>query len=260
MRRKAIWFGLAMLLLAGLAPGVWAESDEEAAAAPPPSLMFVWTDHVPVANAAAYEAESKKAMAKMAETEEGKVLQFFSLSGNGGYSYVLQLADMADFSKKSQEFMAATVAAGGMQIWDAANQLVDHGSGQLIVLRSDLSYTPAEPRAEEATGQFRGYDWWYVRPGHEEAIEGVARRLVALYTEKNIDTGWRVYQAVTGDDLPLYVVTSTATNAADYHANEGRVGALVGEAAQQLIQEAQSHTRRVESTTAMMRPDMSMGM
>ena len=176
MRRKAIWFGLAMLLLAGLAPAVWAESDEEAAAAPSPSLMFVWTDHVPVANAAAYEAESKKAMAKMAETEEGKILQFFSLSGNGGYSYVLQLADMADFSKKSQEFMAATMAAGGMQIWDAANQLVDHGSGQLIVLRSDLSYTPAEPRAEEATGQFRGYDWWYVRPGHEEAIEGVARR------------------------------------------------------------------------------------
>lgn len=257
MRRQGIWVLIAVLI-AGLAPAAWAESHEEAAA--PPSLFFIWTDHVSVANAAAYEAESKKVMAKMAETEEGKKLSFFGISGNGGYSFVIPLADMADFSKKGNEFMAATMAVGGMSAWDAANNLVDHGSGQLFALRSDLSYTPAEPRAEEATGQARFHDWWYARPGHEEALEDVARRIVALYAENNIDTGWRVYQAITGDDLPLYVVSATATNAADFHANEARIGATLGEAAQKLIEEASSHARRVESTTARMRPDMSMGM
>ena len=258
MRRKGIWV-LLLVLIAGLAPAVVAESHEEAAPKAPP-LFFIWTDHVPMSNAAAYEAEAKKVMAKMAETEEGKKLQFFTLSGSGGYSYVIQLADMADFSKKSQEFMAATMAVGGMEVWDASNALVDHGAGQLIVLRPDLSYTPAEPRAEEASGPVRVHDWWYVRPGHEQAIEEVAKKLVALYTEKNIDPGWRVYQAVTGDDLPLYVVTSTAASPADSYANDERVGGILGEDSQKLLGEAASHARRVEQTMSRMRPDMSMGM
>lgn len=258
MRRKGIWL-LSIVLLAGLAPAVLAESHEEAAAKPPP-MFFVWTDHVPMSNAAAYEAETKKVMAKMAETEEGKKLEFFTLSSPSGYAYVLRLADMADFSKKSQEFMAATMAAGGMEIWGASNALVDHGSGQLIVLRPDLSYTPAEPRAEEASGQVRVHDWWYVRPGHEQAIEELAKKVVAVYKEKNIDTGWRIYQAVTGDDLPLYLVTSTATSPADSFTNEERIAAIVGKEAQKLLAEAASHTRRVEQTMSRMRPDMSMGM
>ena len=258
MRRKGIWL-LSIVLIAGLAPALAAESHEEAAPAPPP-MFFIWTDHVPMAHAPAYEAEAKKVMAKMAETEEGKKLEFFTLSGNGGYTYVIQIADMADFPNKSQEFMAATMAAGGMEIWDASNKLVDHGSGQFIVLRPDLSYTPAEPRAEEASGPVRVHDWWYVLPGHEQAIEAVAKKLVALYTEKNIDTGWRVYQAVTGDDLPLYIVTSTAASAADNYANDERLGTILGEDSQKLLAEAASHARRVEQTMSRMRPDMSMGM
>ncbi len=257
MHRKGIWV-LLIVLLAGLAPAAWAESHEEAAAAP--SLFFIWTDHVTVAHAAAYEAETKKVLAKLAATDEGKKLSFSSLSGPAGYSYVLPLADMADFSKKSQEFMAATLAVGGMEVWDAANRLTDHGSGQFFVLRPGLSYTPAEPREAEKTGQIRAHDWWYVRTGHEPAIEKIASELAASYAENNIDTGWRVYQAVTGDDLPLYVVSSAATDPADHYANEARVGGLMGEAAQKLIQEALSHTRRVETTFARMRPDMSMGM
>ena len=61
MRRKGIWL-LSFVLLAGLAPALWAENHEEMAEeAPPPAptFMYVWTDHVSIANAAAYEAAVK---------------------------------------------------------------------------------------------------------------------------------------------------------------------------------------------------------
>ena len=257
MHRKGISL-LMIVLLAGLASAARAESHEEAP--PAPTFMYVWTDHVAVVHAAAYESEVKKVMAKMAETEEAKKLQYFALSGQDGYRYVIPMAELAEFSKKNQEFMAATNAVGGMKVWDASNKLVDHGSGALIVSRPDLSYAPTAPREAEKSGQFRLHEWWYIRPGHEAEIEEVARKFAALYAEKEIDTGFRIYQAVTGDDLPLYLVTITAANAVDYHTNEARVNESLGEAGQQLIQEAVALARRLERTTAMMRPDLSMGM
>jgi hypothetical protein len=249
---------LSIVVLAGLAPAVRAESHEEAPAKP--VFMYVWTEHVPLAHAQEYEAEVKKVTAQMAETDEGKKLNYFALSGPGTYTYVIPMEDLGQFSQKNQEFMAAVNAVGGMEVWDAATRLVGHGSGQLIVSRPDLSYKPAEPREVEATGLFRHHEWWYIRPGHEAEIEEVARKFAALYAEKEIDSGWRIYQAVTGDDLPLYLVTFTAADAADHYANEARVNGLLGEAGQKLIEEARSVARRVETTTTMIQPDLSMGM
>ena len=261
MHRKTLALTL-IVLLAGLAPAAWAENHEEEAKpeAQAPSFFFVWNDVVSMAHAAEYEKEVAGMMAKLGETEAGKALDFFALSGEKGYTYVIPLADLADFMNVNKKRMAAIDEAGGVEAWDTASKLVSHGAGNLIVLRPDLSYTPAEPRAAEATGRLRVHDWWFVRPGHEPAIEAVARKLVALYVEKNVDTGWRVYQAVTGDDLPMYIVTSTATDPADHYANEARVAGLVGEAAQALLKEAMSHTRRLDTTMATMRPDLSMGM
>ena len=262
MQRKGIWL-LVLVLLAGLAQAAWAESHEkaaEAAAPAPPTFLYVWTDHVAMANAQAYETETKKVMAKMAETEEAKKLEYFALTAGSAYHYVIPMANLGEFAQKNQDFMAATMAVGGMKVWDAAQKLVDHGSGQLLVGRPDLSYTPAEPRETETTGLYRQHEWWYVRPGHEMELEDVARRVAEMYAGKGIDTGFRIYQAVTGDDLPMYLVTISAADAADYYANEKRIDELLGEEAQQLMQEAMGLARRVERTSAMMRPDLSMGM
>lgn len=262
MRRQGIWL-LALLLLAGLAQAAWAQDAEEAKAAPAPTaptFMYVWTDHVAVADMAAYEAEVKKVMAMMAETEEAKKLMYFALNAGGAYHFVIPMAELGEFMQKNQEFMAATMAAGGMEIWDASQKLVTHGSGQLIVARPDLSYTPAEPREAETSGMYRQHEWWYVKPGWEMEIEGVAKKIAKLYADKGAETGFRIYQAMTGDDLPMYLVTFSAADAADHYANEKALDEMLGEEVQKLMQEAAGYARRVERTSAMMRPDLSMGM
>ncbi len=259
MSRQAICAFL-LVLLAVLTPPLAAESHEEAAPAAL-NLFYVWTDHVATANAHDYEREVGAVLARLKATEEGKKLQFMAFWGpEVGYAYAIPLADMADFVRANQDFMAATAAIGGMEAWDASNQFVEHGSGQLFLLRPDLSYTPANPRPAEASGLFRWYNSWYARPEKEEEIEAVAKKFQALYKEKNIDTGWRVYKALTGPDLPLYLVVVTAADAADYHANDARVNGLLGQPAQDLFAEANGYTRHLEQSWSMIRPDLSMGM
>ena len=251
---------MGLVVLAGLAPVAWAESHEEAAeAAAPPSLYFVWTDHVSVSNAAAYEAEVKKMIAAMGETEAGKEVSFFALSGQAGYAYVMPMTEFNDLSKMNQKMMAAITEAGGLEAWDTASQYVESGSGQFLALLSDHSYTPAEPREAEAQGAFRMHEWWYIQPGKEMAAMDVARRVKELWAAKGIDSGWRFYQAVTGEDLPLFLVTATGMNAADYYANDARVSEILGDEMKMLIQEAVGIARKVERTTSRMRPDLSMG-
>lgn len=261
MQGKRLWILVLALLAAALAQTAWAESHEEEAAEPAaPSLHFVWTDHVAVSNAAAYEAEVKKMIATMGESEAGKGISFFALSGERGYAYVMPMTELSDLTKMNQKMMAAIEAAGGLEAWDTASQYVESGSGQFLALLTDHSFTPAEPREAEAKGQFRMHEWWYIEPGKEAAAMDIARRVKELYTAKGIDTGWRFYSAITGDDLPLFVVTGSAMDAADYHANEARVNEILGEEMRKLIQEAMGIARRVERTTSMMRPDLSMGM
>jgi Flp pilus assembly protein CpaB len=57
-----------------------------------------------------------------------------------------------------------------------------------------------------------------------------------------------------------HVVTATAANAADYHTNEERVNEVLGADGLKLILEAASYARRMERTTSVMRPDLSIGM
>ncbi len=256
IRSKAVGLGVLAALL--LAPAAGGESHQEAAPQPPP-FYYVWTDHVAVADAAAYEAALAAVIDRLKATEEGRKLRFVTLaSPQSGYSSVVPLADLGDLARANRDFLAATEAVGGMDAWNEVSRHVSHGSAQLLALRLDLSYLPAEPRAVEATGTLRWYDWWYAEPGEDDDLEAVARRFVELAAAKGSDTGWRVYQALTGEDLPLYMVVTTATDVFEYHANEARIRALMGEAGDKLLAEANACTRRLEHSWSVVRRDLSM--
>ncbi len=108
----------------------------------------------------------------------------------------------------------------------------------------------AESHEEEAPAPQQLFFVW---TDHVPAANGAA------YAEKGIDTGWRFYQAITGEDLPVFIVAGTATDAANFHANEARVNEILGEEGIKLIQEAMSIARRVERTAEVVRPDLSLG-
>ena len=251
--KKALLLGMAAIAILAL-PGVVAAQEQQT----PSPMYFVFTDHVTPANAAEYEAATKELIGKIRATAPGAQLEWLAASGAGAwYLYAIPMQTMADMQTIDQNWMAAIEAAGGLGVLAPSEKLVDHTSGQLAAFRPDLSYTPSNPRMAEKEGQYRRWDYWYATPGKAQDLEAVAREFVALYQANNMDSGWRVYQAITGDELPLYIVASTGMSAADYTANDERIAAVLGDKAGVLSQKALSFTRRFETLEGSIRPDLS---
>ncbi len=242
--------GLAALAHAGVAAAQEAWT--------PPPMMFVYTDHVAPANTMAYEAASKDLIKKVRATAPGAKLRWLAASGMGSwYVYAFPMQTLADMAKIDAQWMAAVEAAGGPGIMTASAALVDHSAALIAAYRPDMSYTPANPRTAETEGQYRRYDYWYAIPGKAQDLEAVAREFVALYKANNIDSGWRVYQAVTGAELPLYVVVNSGMSPAEYDANGEKIDAMLGDKDDALFQKAFAFTRKHETLEGSTRPDLA---
>lgn len=251
--KKAILLGMTAAAILAL-PGVVAAQEQWT----PPPMMVVYTDHVSPANVMPYEAATKDLINKLKATAPGAELEWLAASGIGSwYLYAVPMQSMADMDKINQQWMAAVEAAGGPGIMTAAEQLVDHTDVSIVAYRPDLSYAPANPRLAEKEGTYRRWNYWHVISGKAQDLEAVAREFVALYQANNVDSGWRLYQAITGAELPLYIVALTGRSAADYAANDERIGAMLGDKVDALFQKALAVTRRIETLEGNIRPDLS---
>ena len=125
------------------------------------------------------------------------------------------------------------------------------------IKRDDLSYTPENPRLEPQEAKYIHYGFYYALPGKGKDLEALAKDYSNLYKSHGIDTGWNIYQTITGSDLPLYVVAVRAKNAADYHTNREKIAEVLGEAAEKIGEKVGSTVRRIEYKEGMLRPELS---
>ncbi len=227
----------------------------------PPQMYWVLAEHVKPAMLTEYEAATKEMIQLLASVPEaaGKV-QFTTISGpEVGYAYVITVQGFSGMDKAWQNWEATIEAAGRdkfMAIQEKASAATDHAESFVLMLREDLSYLP-ETTALTAERPYRMYHYWYTLPGKEQKVEAVVKEYIALYKSKGMTTGWRVYQAVMGPDLPMYLVVETAKDPADYYTNEMKVRSALGEAAENLDKRALQYARRLETSYGWIRPDLS---
>ena len=74
---------------------------------------------------------------------------------------------------------------------------------------------------------------------------------------RDIDTGWNIYQSITGTDLPLYVVAKVAKSRADHYAQYEKDHEVMGEAAEALGEKTLALMRKIEFKEGRPRPDLS---
>jgi hypothetical protein len=222
MKVHRLWLaGLAALLL----PAVAAAQEEDG-----PQMFFVHQEVVKPSMVAEYEAAADDwvEMMRGSEAANGKIAYYAYSGPQIGYVYVLPIDDFADFAEIGEAFDAVAEEIG--EPWKEAGE---------------RSNTAAH------------WDFWYALPDKTEDLEAVAKEFVELYVSKGLDTGWNVYQAITGGDLPLYVVSVLAKDEADFHANEARLNEIVGAEAEKLGMKALKAARRVEPFIGWFRPDLS---
>jgi hypothetical protein len=253
MRVHRLWLaGLTALLLPAAAP---AQEDEG------PQMFFVHQEVVKPSMIGEYEAAAAEwtKMMSGSDAAKGKIAYYAYSGPQIGYVYVLPIGGFSDFSDIGDAFdaVAEEVGAPWKAAGDRSNTAADHFESGFYVHRPDLSYEPANPRLSEEEAQMVHWDFWYALPDKTDDLEAVAKEFVELYTSKGLDTGWNVYQAITGGDLPLYVVSVLARNEADFHANEARLSELAGAEAEKLGMKALKAARRVEPFIGWFRPDLS---
>ena len=127
----------------------------------------------------------------------------------------------------------------------------------VAVRRDDLSYVPATPRLKPEESPFVHWQFFYLDGSRIQEAEQIAKDYGALFRSKNIGDGFTIYEQLSGNDLPVWVVASTARSAADYYANDDKITAALGSELRALQARSMNVTRKYDVRDAMLRTDLA---
>ncbi len=229
-----------------------AQDTEEAVA---PAMVGVFVDHVRPAMIPEYEAKIVDLVEKFkAAGVDAPAWNGFS-SSELGYAYVIPTANLAEWDKVMGAFGAAIGQTETGENLGAANLMSEHSEMNFWAMRPDMSY-----RAEDIGGQdepYTHYTFWYGVQGREAEVEQLAKDFAALWAQHDLDDPWMVAQAMTGEDLPVWLVISTAATQAEYEARQAATEATLGDALVAMNARALKLNRKINEASAMHRPELS---
>jgi hypothetical protein len=208
-----------------------------------------------------YESTSKEFVA-MVKANKAKMPHFsFNClaSPDFTYTFVAPIPNMAGMDAVNADFGALAQSAGAAfpDLNKRGGAATEYIKEWIIQLVPELSYSPAEPRAQAGPPRYFHYDLYYVMPGREPEAESIGAEYVKLFKAKAVKNAYNVYKVVMGAEMPAYIVSVGAADAATYHADSANVSALLGSELQALGARTAALTRRFETREAVSRPDLS---
>jgi hypothetical protein len=173
--------------------------------------------------------------------------------------FVAPIPNMVGMDAINADFgaLAQAVGASFADLNKRGGTATEYIKEWVIQLVPELSYSPAEPRAQAGPPRYFHYDIYYVMPGRDPEAESVGAEYVKLFKAKAVKNAYNVYKVVMGAEMPAYIVSVGAADAAAYHADSANVSALLGTDLQALSARTAALTRRFETREATARPDLS---
>jgi hypothetical protein len=257
---RRLFTGLLALVLLAL-PARAIAQDEGEMAIPEMEFFTVFQDMVRPSMRQQYEQNTKEMIAafQAAGVSTEKVSWVAIMSNELGYTYVIPGKGPEDFSAMWGAWLEAMNAVGmdqAMEFQATSAAAMDHAGMSYIALRPDLSYMP-ETVTINAAEPYRHYYFWYVMPGKEQSFEAVAKEFQQLYQANDIERGWRIYQYITGPDLPLYLVVMKSKDEHHFFMVSDEIDTALGDDADALFAKALSMTRRIDEASGWVRADLS---
>jgi hypothetical protein len=231
-------------------------------APPKPRLWAVYTEYVKPTMVAEYEAVGREMVAAMKAAKVESRYTYFTVLQGESFSYVAvtPMQSFADMDRIQQEWMQMGDKIGKAawaELIRRGSEAVVHSSMQVFLERPEISYWPEAPRVEPDDAAFAEYGFHYLLPGMEEEAATIAGEYADLYRKKNLPESFRVFQALTGEDLPLLVVATYGEDEADWTAAGAKVNEALGEEGLLLQQRAMQVIRTYESKQRRLREDLS---
>jgi hypothetical protein len=258
MTRSRVMIGACCAMLA-LAASPLAKGEE---APPEPRLWAVYTEYVKPSMVAEYEAVCREMIAAMKAAKVESRLTYFTVLQGESFSYVAvtPMESFADMDRIRREWMQMGEKVGKAawaELIRRGSETVDHSSMQVFVERPEISYLPDTPRLEPEEAAFAEYGFHYLVPGMEQEAATIAGEYADLYRKNGLAESFTVLQAVTGEDLPLLVVTTYGKDEADWIAAGTKVNEALGEEGLMLQQRAMRVIRTYESKKRRLREELS---
>ena len=194
------------------------------------------------------------------QVDPAKVNWFTVTGPELGYIYVMPIDGWSGMDTMQTAWKEAIDAIGKEKFEDMTAPMSEAMESIEIfhsILREDLSYRPENPRLSQDEIGYAHYGFYYGIPGKSDELEEIAKGFAELYREAGIDTGFDIYQPVTGADLPYIIVAQVAKSEADYFANRERIREILGEKAKKLAEKVGATVRKIEYKSGTPRPDLS---
>ena len=231
-------------------------------APPKPRLWAVYTEFVKPTMVAEYEAVGREMVAAMKAAKVESRYTYFTVLQGESFSYiaVTPMESFGDMDLIHQEWTQMGEKIG-KAVWAElirrGSEAVVHSSMQVFLERPEISYWPDAPRLDPEEAAFAEYGFHYLLPGMEEEAATIAGEYADLYRKKNLSESFRVFQALTGENLPLLVVATYGEDEADWTAAGAKVNEALGEEGLVLQQRAMQVIRNYESKQRRLREDLS---
>lgn len=231
------------------------------AAAPKPQYYLIHEEIVRPNMLAQYEATTREFFNLLGEQKvDPKVFGVNTyVTTDMHYVFVAPISNFSGVDSIYQVFM--NLGQGPAK--DRFNDLTRRGNATMYsynefvaVRRDDLSYVPATPRLKPEERRFVHWQFYYLDGSRMSEAEQIARDYVTLFKSKNIPDGFTIFEALSGNDLPLWVVASTGRSAADYYSNDEKNLATLGADVRPLQARALAVTRKYEVKDGTARTDI----
>lgn len=254
---KRVYVPLCLLFLA-------VSGQAQMAPAPPaPQLFLIHEEIAKPSMVMQYEGITRELLSTLAEKKADPKVMTMNLftTTDFHYVYVVPIANFGGIDAINQQFANVAQATGKdrwQDLMNRGNSTMSSYNEYVVMRRPDLSYVPAEPRLKASEVRFSHWAFYYLDASKPmDAIEQVAKDYASLFRSKNVPDPFTIYMAMSGNELPLLIVSVPGRNAADFYAEQERVGAMLGADVRPLEARAMANTRKYEVKDATYRPELS---
>lgn len=209
-----------------------------------------------------YESTTRELLKTLAEKNADPKIFTMNLyvTPDFHYLYVVPISNWAAIDAFQQSWMSMGQSVGKerwQDLMNRGNAAMSSYNEFVVMKRPELSYVPATPRLKPEERRFAHWMYYYLDTAHLNETEQVAKDYAAMFKAKNIGDPFTVYEAVSGNNLPLWIVSVPARSAADFYANDERVNAMLGADVRPLQARAMANTRKFEIRSGVYHPEMS---
>lgn len=227
---------------------------QEAAPAKP-QLFYVHEDPVFADKAGEYEKLSKEFIDQ--HKKYGIADNWLTIQDNDHHYYtIVPIANMAaldnDPGAALREKMGKDAYA---DVFKAFDKCYPSHRDYLLMYLPQYSYEANQNSQTEFN--YRGYDYFYYEPQNQHKLGDLLKRFKELYTNQDGKIYYNVYVSRFGNSENFVLIEDLAKDEADFKARDAANTEAFRTEFKKLFAELKPLTRRIESKTGHVRPDLS---